>query len=90
MNKPTKKMLEAAKQYLYAEARFVAWDNHDDMDEASCWEHTFNFLVDDEISIEEFIKTYLPDEVEAAKADAITGYEDQYEDFFDIFDERFV
>jgi len=90
MIKATKKTLEAAKNYLYAEARFVAWDNHDDMTETGNWEHTFNFLVDNKVSIEAFVKEYLPEVVPLAKADAVDGYEpEEYEGVFDSFDERF-
>ena len=86
--KPTKKVLEAARGFLYAYARFCAWDNHDDMDDSDRWEHTFNFLYNEKLSIYEFIKKYLPEEVPKARKEAMDGSsEEELEGVFDSFDE---
>jgi hypothetical protein len=90
MKKPTKKMLEAAKQYLYANARFCAFDNSDDMHDVDKWEHTFDFLVDYKITVEDFIKTYLPSEISRAKDEVMESYErENFDGVFDSFDEAF-
>ncbi len=90
MSKPNKKLLEAARNYLYAYARSQAWDNHDDVDDSDRWEHTFEFLTDNKVSIEEFIKKYLPEDIQKAKNEAVEGYDEEfYEGAFDSFDEMF-
>ena len=83
-------ILNAARKYLYAEARFCAWDNHDDMHDSENWEHTFTYLTKGKVPIEDFIREHLAEEVPKARAEAVEGYdEEEYEGVFDSFDERF-
>ncbi len=73
--KPDKKIMKAAKEFLYAHATFCAFDCCDSMHLQENWEHTFGVLTEDteweDMDIEHFIEKYMPEEIENAKANAV-------------------
>ena len=75
MTQPDKKIMKAAKEYLYAHALFCAYDCSDSMHEAENWEHTFEVLVEDtdwdSLNIQHFIQKHMPEEIEKAKQNAV-------------------
>lgn len=66
---PNKKLLEAAKKYLYAHAIWVQTDCFDSYTSQNNWRHTYEFLHADDRSIEQFIHDHLEDEIQLAKDD---------------------
>lgn len=61
------KLLEAAKQYLRSHARFVTWDNYEDMENQDKWLHTYEFLREDKMSIKEFVYLHLSTDIQRVK-----------------------
>lgn len=69
---PSKKLLEAAKEYLFAHAIWCQSDCSDSYTAMGEWEHTYEFISEDKMPIQQFIKKNLKKEIEEAKA----NYED--------------
>ena len=79
------KVKESARNYLRAHARFSMWDNHDDMRDEENWEHTFNFLTDRAMPVEDYIVKYLPDEVQNVKDEIMEEYGEEWEPIIEQF-----
>lgn len=76
---------EAAKEFLYAHARFCLYDNSDDMHEEERWANTFEWL-DRKLprnqrvgSIIAYIKDNLADDIQKAKSDAANEEDSEWD-----------
>jgi hypothetical protein len=71
----------------------LAWDNHDDMEDSEKWEHAFEFLTNNKVSIDDFIKKHLFDEIQKAKHEAMSEGDpndtEYWEGVWDSYDEIF-
>jgi hypothetical protein len=77
---------DVAASFLMTYARFCVWDNHDDMQDMERWEHTFDYLVGEKISVEDFIVKYMPEEIQRVKDVLLEEEGEEWE----ILDEKFI
>jgi len=74
-------MYEAAHNFLYTHAKFCMWDDGDDAHEQDKWADTFDWLnaklpaKERAPSLVEYIKGYMPEEIQKAKDEACDGEE---------------
>lgn len=62
----------AAIRWVNARARFLLWDNHEDMEDEMVWRRTFQFLIEGSkyanTPVLQYLQQHAPKEIENAKA----------------------
>jgi hypothetical protein len=87
------KIHKAAKNYIHAKVRWIAWDSHEDIDEMEHSKYTYDLLIEGTefatMPVRQFIKTYYPMEYKIAIEQAESDVGPIDEDYMEWIEDEF-